>query len=66
MRTLVVVVSTEPIKLNLLRLEVGGRRVAERLLECAMHPLMASVLLGSSRSDALGKNAQPNPPHGEL
>ena len=31
-----------------------------------MHPFMASVLLWPPRRDALGKNAQSNPPDGEL
>src|SRR5574337_495737 len=64
MRALVVVLLDEPIKTALLQVErwLGW----DRLLKGSVHPFVASVLAGLARLDALGADAQLDPPFRQL
>lgn len=61
-RSLFVVVDAETVKEFLLRLPVRRRRMSDCLLEGAVHPFVAAVLLRLPRLDAFRQNAQSNPP----
>ena len=53
------------IEARLLLREVGGGRSGGLGFEGAMHSLMAAVLLGLASRDALGGNAELDPPYAE-
>ena len=65
MRSLVVVAAPKAVEGPLLGREVVAGRPGGLGLERAMHPLVATVLIGASRLDADGVDAQSYPPRGE-
>jgi hypothetical protein len=64
-RTILIVVVTKAIEGALLVGHRGVRRRGGVLFERAMHALVTAVLLRLPGLDALGQNAQLNPPHAE-
>src|SRR6266849_1973006 len=65
MRPFVIELVTEVIEALLLMGQGGGRRIRGFGLERLVHPLMAAVLLGLARLDALRPDAQLDPPDPE-
>ena len=66
MRAVAVVAPYEGIERNLLLQHVGGGRPGRVLFEREVDPLMAAVLLGMPRRNALELNAEPEPSDGEF
>ena len=66
MGALEIVLLDKGIELALLGRERRLHRLDRRFLERPVHPFMASVLSGLARTDALGADAELNPPLGEL
>jgi hypothetical protein len=62
MRSEIVELGFEPIELALLRCQVPCRRARRLGFECAVHALMATVLLRLTGLDELGQDAQADPP----
>ena len=62
MRTLRVVVLAEHVETLLLCRGAGSRGLNSRALERAVHAFVTPVLLWPTRLDALGHDAQPDPP----
>src|SRR5437667_6700036 len=65
MRTLLVVLDAEVVEASLLAAQVRPGGPSRLVLEGAMEALMPSVLLGVARLDQLGRDTEPDPPHGE-
>ncbi len=65
MRSLLVVRSLKAVEPSLLCSPVGGRRSCGLSLERSVHAFVSSVLLGVSRLDEFGIDAEPDPPDGE-
>jgi hypothetical protein len=53
---------SEPVEDALLQVEVGRRGFSHTSLECSMHPFVDTILLGTSRRDALVSDAELKPP----
>src|SRR5713226_804374 len=62
MRPLLVVLDLEPIERALLGTEARARRPGGLGFQSAMHALVAAVLFGPTRHDALGSDPEPDPP----
>ena len=65
MRSLAVVLGLEPIERALLGTEARARRLGRLCLQRAVHALVASVLIGPARHDALRSDPEPDPPDRE-
>src|SRR5215472_6717159 len=62
-RPLLVVDRAERVEPLLLRRQTGGRGCRCLLVECAVHPLVAPILLRLARHNPLWSDAQLDPPH---
>lgn len=62
-RAVVVVSGAEAVEEPLLLEHRVARRIGGLLLERAVHPLVPTILLRLSRLDALGRDAELDPPH---
>src|SRR5437867_7528755 len=62
MRPLFVVLHLEPIERALLGTEARARWPSGLGFQSAMHALVASILFGPARQDALGTDPEPDPP----
>ena len=65
MGTDLIVLLTKPIECALLRSEARSRRPAHFRLERAVHPLVAAVLVGTTRENSFRANAEMDPPDRE-
>jgi hypothetical protein len=54
------------VEASLLLQEVGGGRLGGFFLQGKMHALVTTILLGSTRLDALDANPQAKPPHSKF
>lgn len=66
MRPFLVELADEGIETVLLLQGVDARRPTGLLLQGAVHAFVSAVLLRLARPDALGRNAEPEPPHRQL
>jgi hypothetical protein len=65
-RTLLIELLSEVVELALLSAVVGGRWLCGFGLEGSVHAFVAAILLRFAGFDALGKDAESDPPGGQL